>query len=689
MKERAVFPVLFARVLACGCCLWASCAAWQAPHKPQAPFQPASGPVAVPAQDAELSIRHYEYLRRDGGGFLQYQLAKGSTEVRRLAAQALGALPSPEWGARVSNALTAALRDEDAEVRAAAAFGLGMRADPATIGALCAAEPRESNANARARRVEAASRFDDETARTFVFTALQDPDPIVLSEAVLGIARWKSGVRQWPAAESRLIALAMDQQCDADVRWRSLFALARQKSLQAERAYVDALALGDARARLCAAQGLGSMKSSPQATLALLAPLKDSDWRVVCEAVVALGKHGNATALDGLLAMGAHPNAHVRRVRLEALAGFPAALERIMPALETARADASPNVRAAAIETGAKLQGDRALRDLEGLARSAEARLRLAVASGLSALSPAARLELALQLADDRDLRVAAAAHEALLGCEDPRAKATLERCWRSGDNGVRLAVSTQLEERATASDFEGLTIGFAQAKGDIAPELKRSILKACASLKSPESLEFIRAALSDPDATVRRRALALLSEAGQQVSTGTISNGNPAGLEPQRDFGPLQELPAAPVVDIVTTKGTLRFRLFADETPLHVHNFLTLARNGEYTDTLFHRVVPDFVIQGGDYRGDGNGGRTFDEGTLAAEFRPRKYVRGSLGMPRNDEVDSGGSQIFVTHRETPHLDGRYTLFGQLIEGFEVLDAIEVGDRILSVRAID
>jgi peptidyl-prolyl cis-trans isomerase B (cyclophilin B) len=142
-------------------------------------------------------------------------------------------------------------------------------------------------------------------------------------------------------------------------------------------------------------------------------------------------------------------------------------------------------------------------------------------------------------------------------------------------------------------------------------------------------------------------------------------------------------------VVDIVTTKGTLRFRLFADETPLHVHNFLTLARNGEYTDTLFHRVVPDFVIQGGDYRGDGNGGRTFDEGALAAEFRPRKYVRGSLGMPRNDEVDSGGSQIFVTHRETPHLDGRYTLFGQLIEGFEVLDAIEVGDRILSVRAID
>jgi cyclophilin family peptidyl-prolyl cis-trans isomerase len=93
-------------------------------------------------------------------------------------------------------------------------------------------------------------------------------------------------------------------------------------------------------------------------------------------------------------------------------------------------------------------------------------------------------------------------------------------------------------------------------------------------------------------------------------------------------------------------------------------------------------------VIQGGDHRGDGNGGVTWRGEPLRAEFTPRKFVRGSLGMPRNDDPDSGGSQIFVTHRETPHLDGRYTIFGELVSGTDTLDAIEVGDRIKSVRVV-
>jgi peptidyl-prolyl cis-trans isomerase B (cyclophilin B) len=129
-------------------------------------------------------------------------------------------------------------------------------------------------------------------------------------------------------------------------------------------------------------------------------------------------------------------------------------------------------------------------------------------------------------------------------------------------------------------------------------------------------------------------------------------------------------------------------FELFPDETPLHVHNFLELARSGYYKDTPFHRVVPDFVIQGGDYRGDGNGGQTWDGEVLPGEFTPRKFARGALGMPRNEDPDSGGSQIFVTQRETPHLDGRYTVFGQLLEGEGVLDTIEIGDRILGVRLL-
>ena len=141
-------------------------------------------------------------------------------------------------------------------------------------------------------------------------------------------------------------------------------------------------------------------------------------------------------------------------------------------------------------------------------------------------------------------------------------------------------------------------------------------------------------------------------------------------------------------MVEVSTSRGALVFELFPAEAPVHVPNFLELARRGEYDGRIFHRVVPDFVIQGGDYRGDGNGSRPWQGSALRHELGPRDFVRGSLGMPRNDDVDSGGCQFFVTHRPTPHLDGRYTVFGELRAGGAALDAIEVGDRILGVRVL-
>ena len=116
----------------------------------------------------------------------------------------------------------------------------------------------------------------------------------------------------------------------------------------------------------------------------------------------------------------------------------------------------------------------------------------------------------------------------------------------------------------------------------------------------------------------------------------------------------------------------------------------MTLAARDHYDGTPWHRVVPDFVAQGGDYRRDGNGGGTWrgQGDSMRHEIGPRKYVRGSLGMPRNEDPDSGGSQIFLTHRATPHLDGRYTIFGELRDGFDVLDNLEVGDLILDVVRI-
>ena len=143
------------------------------------------------------------------------------------------------------------------------------------------------------------------------------------------------------------------------------------------------------------------------------------------------------------------------------------------------------------------------------------------------------------------------------------------------------------------------------------------------------------------------------------------------------------------PWVEITTNRGRMRFELFPFEAPWHVQNFLALANEGHYDGLAIHRVVPDFVIQGGDYRGDGSGGLTVTGVPQRHEIGPRKFRRGSLGMPRHDDWDSGGSQFFVTHRPTPHLDGRYTIFGELRTGFRVLDRIEIGDTIVRIAEIE
>ena len=112
------------------------------------------------------------------------------------------------------------------------------------------------------------------------------------------------------------------------------------------------------------------------------------------------------------------------------------------------------------------------------------------------------------------------------------------------------------------------------------------------------------------------------------------------------------------PLVEITTSRGVMVFELFPAEAPVHVHSFLQLIERHAYDGLTFHRVVPDFVVQGGDYRGDGNGARPWEGESLRAEFTPRKTTRGSLGMPRNEDPDSGGSQFFVTHLPTPTSTG-------------------------------
>lgn len=135
----------------------------------------------------------------------------------------------------------------------------------------------------------------------------------------------------------------------------------------------------------------------------------------------------------------------------------------------------------------------------------------------------------------------------------------------------------------------------------------------------------------------------------------------------------------------IETVKGDLVLELFAKDVPVTVNNFVFLARDGFYDGTIFHRVIPGFMAQGGDPTGTGYGGPGYE---FKDEFTEHRHTTGALSMA-NAGADTNGSQFFITYAPQSHLDGKHSVFGQLAEGMDVLTQIENGDVIISVRIIE
>ena len=131
---------------------------------------------------------------------------------------------------------------------------------------------------------------------------------------------------------------------------------------------------------------------------------------------------------------------------------------------------------------------------------------------------------------------------------------------------------------------------------------------------------------------------------------------------------------------------GEIRIEFFPKDAPKTVANFVTLAKRGFYNGLAFHRVVPNFVVQGGCPKGDGTGGPGY---TIPAEFNAHKHVRGTVAMARSQHPDSAGSQFYICYGPTPHLDGSYTVFGRTVAGMERVDRIRQGDRMASVTIVE
>ena len=254
----------------------------------------------------------------------------------------------------------------------------------------------------------------------------------------------------------------------------------------------------------------------------------------------------------------------------------------------------------------------------------------------------------------------------------------------------------TQLKEsdviiRSTAADLLGdlppseeitraLAAAWPQAANDPLNDAALSILDTLGKQKTAAANEVLKEALKSNDHLIRRRAVNLLKANGagdfsSQIATVQTRN---TDADYKRALGRIGQNVRAVVT---TSKGSFTIELLPDAAPLTVDNFVQLAQRDYFRNVTIHRVVPNFVIQDGDPRGDGNGGPGYQ---IRCEINQVLYDRAAVGMALSGK-DTGGSQWFVTHSPQPHLDGGYTVFGRVVTGMDVVDNIVRGDVIQSI----
>lgn len=607
-----------------------------------------------------------------GRGLLQGLAIDIEPEVRRSAVFALGELGAPE----AVPALLRASVDDDSETGALAVEALAkLQAPLAEVRrTLAAISPGEA-----ARRLAPALFRFQEDARVEAAAALLDgSEPAPAADTVRAGAAYALSRDARPGALPHLRLLLVDP---------------------------------DPRLRAWAARGLGDIgQLADFASLAAL--LADPAASPRIQAVRAGARIAARTEALPPLAWGARlaeliddPLPGVRAIALESCAAWLPQPE-VRKAVLRRLASGEPRERELALLALAQAGDPEAPEWVERAAADPARTIRARAAESAGALGLA---ELAERLALDKEPMVRVAAVEALLaavgetaaaelaaGAADPaaRPKGTTEavaeiarRFLRDPDASVR---TTVLEAVAAAPGLSAASLQQALVASEQDPisDARLAAIRALAAraLAAPGDHEAAILSLEglakDGDFLVRRDSAAALERLGRpRPEIGPVVTGRTGPVYAQI----LSQTDRARFVEVTTARGAFRMRLDCPEAPLTCLSFLQLAGQGFFDGLRFHRVVPDFVAQTGDPRGDGWGGPGF---ALRDEINRRRFGRGAVGMALSGP-DTGGSQFFVALSPQPHLDGGYTIFGQVVGDDAVLDQIRQEDELIAIQEVE
>ncbi len=583
-------------------------------------------------------------------------------EVRQMAAFALGQLGDR----RASAALTGALNDSMPIVKGSAAEALGALGDAAAAGPIAT----------MASGIVSSGALDRVPAEEL--EAARDTPAAAFRLAVVALARLK--------AYDELARVVLDQSGQPRVRWWPVaYALQR---IEDPRALTPLLALlkdSNSYTRAFAAKGLGAMTDRTAAG-ALGSLINDPDRPVAIEAVRSLARIGSAALVTPLLTL-ARTNTTEPHLRLEIVTALGSMrTSGVFESLIDLLGDPNPSIRAAVLKSLAQLDPESFVTVLSGLDPDPNWSVRAALATALGGMTQEVGLPRLRAMLNDAEPRVIPAVLGAIARLRPDDVSAIMIDALKSPDPIVRAAAANALAEIKPANGRTALEDAYRRSLDDTTYTARAAILAALKAYGAEAARPLLTDALADKDWALRVRAAALLTELDS--SSDARARIRPAPTSHPEEWYTRSELTAPPVSThafIETDRGTIEIELAVLEAPLTAENFVTLARQGFFNGLPIHRVVPDYVIQLGDPRGDSEGSPGY---TIRDEINQLPYLRGAVGMAL-DWADTGGSQFFITHSPQPHLDGRYTVFGRVITGMDVVDKIQQWDVIRRVRVWD
>ncbi|ATB40622.1 peptidylprolyl isomerase [Cystobacter fuscus] len=665
-----------------------------------------------PTQEESLEeVARWEDRRSLADGRLVERALRGSTPVRVRAFLALARLQAPS----TLDAVEVGLKDGEPPVRQAAAFAAGVLAlswEPLTpeeksrlARALLASEYRtrqEAGGEARALEAESGAYLalidslgklgtPDAVARLVERLSL---GPVLAGRAALALG--VAGRRGTSLAEVPIARVEglLQAGLPETTRYGGAYLLANLKRADALGPLRACLGDGAPDVRAVCAKGLGDA-GAPEDAAVVGALLADEVPRVAAEAARTLAKlaarcSGDCTALDvlaglapgaGRVARGDSAAGHAWLALAQQ--GLPEAGRRVLVSLRRALQEAAPG--AVSEGAGGDLMNldcrlaaamDRQHGRLDEVLRCGGGRVaessRLALGLREVAQSGAARgAGEAVRYLKHADARVRLAALAAVAARPVPEAAGPVRELLAGEDAVVAASAAGTAAE---LKDMEALPRVRALAERvPREPDLAEPVAAGLVALAGRDAEEVLRGWLGHPHANVRRVAAEALTRlTGQPVRAPFV--------EVSEEAHRPSPAPAGTSLTFRTSKGDITVALDA-EAPLTSGNLVTLARQGYFRGLAFHRVVPDFVAQGGDPRGDGEGGPGY---SIRCEITHRRYARGVIGMALSGK-DTGGSQFFFTLSPQPHLDGRYTAFGEVTRGLEVVDLLLEGDTLIDV----